>query len=83
MTQRLDSIAHHLISRSAVPAEGGVVNGLPLPSILALGREIVRFGSIAASLDRARRPEAESAPTQAHAVQSFPRLVVLQERSAS
>ena len=42
MTQRLDSIAHHLISRSAVPAEGGVSQGRPLPSIsaqLGLGRK--------------------------------------------
>lgn len=83
MTQRLDSIAHLILSRSAVPAERGSVALPPLPSILSLGREIMRFGTIAAALDRSRRGAVLAKFEQARAVQSVPCLVVSTERSAS
>ncbi len=69
MTQRLDSIAQLIIGRSAVLAEGGDLATRPLPSILTLGREIARFGSLAAALDRSRRPGQAVEPPEARSVQ--------------
>ncbi len=69
MQQRLDSIAQLIIGRSAVPAEGDAHPTRPLPSILSLGREITRFGSIAAALDRSRRPAQPALSVQARSVQ--------------